>query len=601
MPIESESNAELAAEMTALRQEQAALDQRLQIIEKRLKISAQPTPQIAKKPRFVFQGQSWEQWLGLQGFAWIGILALISGLVLFIRFAYLEGWLGALATLFSGAAVSASMILGGDYLSRRDSMRSWAHALMGGGVALLYFLIYAAYHFSYFREVTHFNALVDTLLLMAVVALAIVLALRRQSQSLASRAFMLGFVTSLFSQQFQLLTVFYNLFLSLGLIFVAAIGRWQHMALLGICGSWVLHAVWWYDNPEALILLQSLNTLYFLLYAGLGEWFHQQELPGTQQSQQALILINAFAYSALSYSAYRLLPAHQALLFTLIFLTAVLGLIGWAYARKQSLLLRHGLPLSIAILSLGLILEWHFQSGLAVGLLILALGLSFLAKWLHQQTPALSINCEFLALLCSLRALFAIFDDSPGLGLALCLLSVALVWYRQSKPQGFALVWLTQSTALAYLLIEGFPETYQIASQFSALAAGLHGLGLICLLISLLYFRSRFDQNQTLLLLLPLSLTGLRWLQLTASVSWVSVSWAICGTLWVSLGFWIKLPLLRMHGLGILLVAGLKVYLFDLSDLALIYRISSLVILGALMLGIALIYTRYKKTQQEPS
>jgi len=587
-------------EMAALRLEQNALEQRIQQIEQRLKIRSPLPTAPPRQPRFVFKGQSWEQWLGLQGFAWIGILALISGRALFIRFASLEGWLGALATRDSGGIVSAGMIFGGDILSRRENLRSWAHALMGGGVALLYFLVYAAYHFSYFRAVTHFNALLDTLLLMAVVTLAIFLALRRQSQSLASRDFILGFVTSLFSQQFLLLTVFYNLFLSLGLIFVAAVGRWQHMAVLGICGSWLLQAIWWHDNPEAALLFQGLNILYFLLYASLSEWFQQQGLAGSKQSQQALILINGLAYAGLSFSAYQHLAAFEALLLSLVFLSVSLGLIGWAYLRQQTQLLRHGLSLSIAILSIVIILEWHFESALATSLLACGLGLSLMANKLHKQSPELAINSEFLALLCTLRALFAIFE-TPWLGLILCLLSSILLWQRHAKPQGFALAWITQGTALIYLGIKGFPESYRSADHFLILSASVHGIGLAILGLGLLYCRKKFSDSQNLLLLLPLTLMVLRWLQLGVSADWVSVSWAICGTLWVSLGFALKYPLLRLHGLGILLLAGLKVYFFDLADLALIYRISSLVILGALMLGIALIYTRYKKTQQEPS
>src|SRR5690606_37544947 len=85
------------------------------------------------------------------------------------------------------------------------------------------------------------------------------------------------FVTSLFSQDFHYLTLFYNLFLSLGLVAVAGIARWPSLAGMGLLGSWVLHGIWLLDNPEKAWLAQSLGLVYVLLYSLLDEYLQPQE------------------------------------------------------------------------------------------------------------------------------------------------------------------------------------------------------------------------------------------------------------------------------------------------------------------------------------
>lgn len=269
-----------------LQARQSELEQRLQRLEGRQRAQAQ-RPARAPAPQL-------EKLIGLHGFSWLGILALVTGLGFFIRFAYLEGWLGPLAILAAGALVGLAMLLSGEWVGRKELYRTWAHALMGGGIAVWYFLAYAAYHFSYFRQVTQLNLFSDTLLLIGVVALAIVLALRRQSQSLASRAFLIGFATSLFSKELVGLTLIYNLLLNLGLVGVVSVCNWPHLALVGILGAYLLHGLWIFANPELALNAQVVLLVYFALYSLVSLRLEFQSSP-RQVSQTAKTLSLEFA------------------------------------------------------------------------------------------------------------------------------------------------------------------------------------------------------------------------------------------------------------------------------------------------------------------
>lgn len=86
-------------ELRALRQQHEAMGQRLADLERQLGIKPSRAGKPDNKPA-TLAGKSalklptnLEQLIGLQGFSWLGILALVTGLGLFIRFAILKaGW-----------------------------------------------------------------------------------------------------------------------------------------------------------------------------------------------------------------------------------------------------------------------------------------------------------------------------------------------------------------------------------------------------------------------------------------------------------------------------------------------------------------------------
>ncbi|MGV3523820.1 MAG: DUF2339 domain-containing protein [Candidatus Sericytochromatia bacterium] len=585
-------------ELQALRAQQEALAARVAALEQRTVSPPRrtlPFQQARPLPRLNEAGL--EQLIGIQGLSWLGILALVTGLGLFIRYAFLEGWLGPVAILAGGAVASAALLATGEWLSRRETYRTWAHALMGGGIAVLYFLVYAAYHFPYFRQVTHLNQLADALLLMAVVALAIGLALRRRSQSLASRAFLLGFLTSLLSQELSELTLIYNLILSVGLVGVAAICRWQLLGLLGIVGSYVLHAFWMLDNPEAVLLAQGLLLIYTGLYAavsvrvpphaqfwqsgpaiyacnllgfaGLSLWLQDKLEVTVFLIALALWLLVAGVQQALLQRRQQLTPIWQKLLWGHALLALGLG----EYALREAQADRSLYWLAWTVLALGWSL-WARQQG--------AFTLERLSYWLTAEALAVLLALkappfarESLWALESLL-LLALAGRRPalaGISLSLTLL-LSLSWHgtlesAYATPPALN-VWLWHLTALLVLLVQA---TWAHRLPMGWLPRGLAWSAGLCVTL---------------------------WLAAALPAEYISLSWTLAGFLLVSVGFLGKHMLLRQIGLALLLLAGAKVGLYDLRDLAMGWRIGSLLVLGGLMLGVALFYTRHLSQSKGP-
>lgn len=637
-------------ELRALRQQHEAMGQRLNTLERQLGIKPARTSKgaggaVADKPALKLPA-NFEQLIGLQGFSWLGILALVTGLGLFIRYAYVEGWLGPLAILLGGVVVGAAMIGTGEWIARREHYRTWAHALMGGGIAVLYFLVYASYHFEYFRAVTHLNQMTDVLLLMAVVGLAIFLALRRQSQSLASRAFVLGFVTSLLSQQLVSLTLMYNLILSIGLVGVVAVARWQGLALVGIVGSYVLHGVWLAANPDSGALGLGVMLVYSGLYGLVADRLESSaaETPELHVSPAVSTSVATSRPKTGSLGSYAFWQSSAAL--------GLMNLAGFAGIMLMLLIFGQALPLwqhwgaSVLWLGVGLVFQsrllalpasrtqawqgvffahWvlaivfsdlalqaqtapaHSRSGMLAVFAVCAAGWAHLLR--QRDATLLRQLCHWLTAGC-LAGLIAL--EAPALGISLFWAAEAavLLWLGQTRkhlvPPALVLVMVSMLELIAHSMPGAYP-----AGGMSALI--YHGLT-VAVLLGVAWGSETVEheraQDQQLLrngLNWPASIALTCWLAWALPNTGLSMGWTVAGCLLVIAGFVLKHQLLRLQGLVLLLLTGAKVFLVDMRELSMGWRILSLMVLGALLLGIALIYTRRQhteslnKTDSEPS
>ncbi|MEZ0370018.1 MAG: DUF2339 domain-containing protein [Candidatus Sericytochromatia bacterium] len=616
-PLDSET------ELRALRRQHAemgrrlsALEQQLGVVPARTQLGTTGKSDGAKPSRLPLAiPANLEQLIGLQGFSWLGILALVTGLGLFIRYAFLEGWLGPLAILLGGAAVGAAMIGAGEWIARKELYRTWAHALMGGGVAVLYFLVYASYHFEYFRAVTHLNQVTDTLLMMAVVGLAIFLALRRKSQSLASRAFVLGFATSLLSRELVMLTLVYNLLLSVGLVGVVAVCRWQGLGLMGVIGSYALHGLWLLANPDAALLAQAVLLIYFGLYALVSDQIETRppaepepdrvslarlglKIDPFWHSGAALELVNLIGFEVLALLLLTNLSQWQSLGGILVWLAIgiyqQLRLLPRGVSRHWQCLFAVHLLLAIVLGDMALSAQAGDQ--IHARSLLLACWAAGMAGWSHLigrwDAPLLRTLCQWLTAGC-LAGLLALEAPAHGLGLLWAAEAAGLLWLSRQRvqmlPAGLLLV---LATAVQLVLID-FPTTYpDVAGWGPPLPVALHGAAVTLLLI--VAWQAN-DAEQ------PLYKHALNWpagIALSVFLGFVlpatgfSLGWAIAGCALVLAGFLLHHALLRFQGLALLLLTGAKVFLVDLRELAMGWRILSLLVLGGLLLGIALIYTR---------
>lgn len=586
----------LKAEQMHLRAAYETLEARLEILERKPQAVARkpqrhPGALARSKPSFL-KGSNWEHLLGIQGFAWLGVFAFLSGVGLFVRYAYTEGWLGPWAVLGSGLILSICLLLSGLWVAdHHQKYRSWAHALMGAGVALTYFLAYASYHFAYFQAVTHLNAFADALLLMAIVTGAIALSLWRQSQSLASRAFVLGFFTSVLSTSFYELTLFYNLFLSLGLVFVVYKTQWHPLLRMGVVGSWVLHGMWCYSNPHLSWGTHSLLLLYTLIYSfaclRVTRPALTESLPPTENLTG---ILNTLGYLSVFIYLSQLNAPYLWVIHTL-YSIAMLGILFLTQKKQPLDLFYHGLVgASLPVGFYFCLLDYtaFTQGGFFA---LLALGLYLMARLFQpvEHHPSLLYKSyDSLSASCLLSSVY-FFEHTPFTAYGLIALSWFYLAHAPKRPHFWGIAWFFHLNGLLVLSIRHYKNIYPIQD----------GILSVLLLVGFLWQRKAMQSAYKHLWLWPSTLAWLAYTQSVLPEASLSSCWAVLGAVFVISGFWQSESVVRYQGFAFLACAGLKLLLSDLQHLSMGLRIVSLMAIGSILMALAWVYIRYEEQLKE--
>ena len=87
--------------------------------------------------------------------------------------------------------------------------------------------------------------------------------------------------------------------------------------------------------------------------------------------------------------------------------------------------------------------------------------------------------------------------------------------------------------------------------------------------------------------------TLLLWYEASGSV--LTVAWGVEGLAVLGAGFVLRERLMRLSGLGLLLLCILKLFLWDLRHLDTLPRIFSFIVLGLILVGVSWIYTRFRE------
>ena len=239
----------------------------------------------------------WEWLLGGNWLARIGIVAVIIGVGFFLKLAFDNNWIGETGRVALGLALGIALLGGGEFWQKKYPL--WAQAVTGGGIAVLYLSIFAA--FSLYDLVPALAALGFSFL---VTLTAAGLALRYESRAIAVLGILGGFATPLLladklPSQWALLA--YVVVLDLGVLALATFRNWRWFTLLGLIGSLILFGFWELELEPSLLLAQVGITLIFLIFVGATTLFHLiwRRAPGPLD--QSLMVLNASAYFGISY------------------------------------------------------------------------------------------------------------------------------------------------------------------------------------------------------------------------------------------------------------------------------------------------------------
>lgn len=517
------------------------------------------------------RSMDWEWLLGGNWLARVGILAVVLGLVFFLRMAFDNNWIGETGRVVLGLLIGSGLLGGGEYWRRKYAV--WAQALTGGGIAILYLSVFAA--FALYALIPPLPAL-GFFLLATLTAAG--LALRYEAMAIAVLGILGGFAAPLLLAERlpdQRILLAYVLLLDLGVLALATFRNWRWFTLLGLLGSLLLFGFWRMELSPGLLLSQIALTIIFLIFVGATTLFHLlwRRPPGALD--QGLMTLNAAAYFGISYLL--LYGDWRDWLggFTLL-LAAFYGLLGYAIIRRHQEQIRLSL----------------FAVGIALVLLTLAVPVQLAGPWLSLAWAAEAAVLVWLSFLLAMRPL-------RWFGMALFALLMAQLLLFHTVPLAALETYrfLLNDRVLAfgggivamYLAAwilwrereNGYPPSERFFLPLLLAAANLLTLYVLSVEVFEAFYLGYFA--------LPAAIAG----NVTSLA--LSILWAGYAAVLLILGIVRRSRWARLAGLGLLAVPVLKLFAFDAFAMEREYRVAAFIILGIMLLAGGFLYQRYRR------
>ncbi len=257
---------------------------------------ARPAPPAwVSAPSAASAAEKWarfEETAGKMWMAWAGALVLFLSAGFFVKYAIDHGWLGPTARVVLGIIMGIVMLSCGDCCLRRKK-RALGEALLGGGLAVLYVSLFAA--FSLYDLIPQWAAFTAMVL---VAAAGMVLAVLHNAMATSFLAVLGGFITPLLVSTGEDArdTLFaYLLILNLGVLGVALFKRWRALDVLAFICTAILFTGWFaefYDKPAMVPTLLWLACFY-LVFLLIPFGYHLRKRTPIELERFMMAMINS--------------------------------------------------------------------------------------------------------------------------------------------------------------------------------------------------------------------------------------------------------------------------------------------------------------------
>lgn len=486
-----------------------------------------------KRPNF-------EEAVGFKWFSRVGILALVLGVVFFLKYAFDNDLINHLTRIIIGVVAGIGLMVTGELISKNEKYQQWAKKLTGGGFAITYFSVFAAYNFMEYREAIGITLSQDIIALSIVVIGGIALGLKDNSKTFVSVAFLLGFVNAFLGGEMGVLTAVYALFMAVMLVIVSIYKKWHQLGIGGVAATYIIFLSWIFDtNPTFTVSVIFLSAYFaaFTIQSLLTK--EEEEISATEAG------INTLAFY---FCFYMLLDNH--------------GYIDWDGAFTWGM----------SILSFCLYIAAKYSGRGALRFTYLGLAIAFLTLSIPME-----LKNQWITIAWAFEAVI--------LGVIGIQLDVKLLRY-------FSYIVALLATFRAFFNDLGYLEGYARIGALVVPSVLFFGHQIYA------GIKKFVAENTEKLFAMPgdfygtILLAGLLAMELEKF--YISVGWAVLALAITIIGFALKQRNLRLPGIALFAFTILKVFLYDSAQLSTLYRMISFLVLGVILLLVSFGYNKYK-------
>jgi len=264
--------------------------------------SAPPLQSPVAEP--LFTTMTWAQIEEKAGKLWMaagGVLVLFLAAGFFAKYAIERGWLGPQARVCMGIAAGLVVLALGEW-ALRSNMRPLGQSLVGGGIAILYVSIYAAYGmYHLIPQPMAFG------LLVCVTALGMTLAVVHDAVLISALAIIGGFLTPVMlstgADKRDALFA-YIILLDAGVLGVSFFRRWRALDVLAFAGTWALYYGWFdhFYRDEVMQGAIAWLTAFYALFLVLPFVNHLKSRTHIAVERFIMAFANAVAFSGFAWA-----------------------------------------------------------------------------------------------------------------------------------------------------------------------------------------------------------------------------------------------------------------------------------------------------------
>jgi len=532
---------------------------------------AKPEKERPKKTS-TFEIRLGQKWLLI-----VGVITMVFGIGYFLKYSFERGWISPPVRIAMAYAWGIILLIGGERF-RRKKLEAFGLCLMGGGLAVLYFSAFAG-----FRIYPLIGHVPSFFIMISITVLASVLAVLFDTRWLAALALLGGFLTpKLLStgEDYQVALMTYVTVLNLGILGMAFYKKWALLNFLGFAATYLLYIGWhfkFYEESKfwpAIIFL----TVFYLIYSAAP--FAYQFFRDAEEKLKGLFIITPNTFIAFGFS-YVMIKEHFSLEWVgvvTVFYAAVFILMAFFLYRKgihrratfEALIVQAALFL---VITAAIVLSKHW-----ITIAWAAEALIFL--WIAVRLKKLSLAVFSYLILCMTASKFLFYDYRAVFGFMIENLDIS---------GGYAQMLAERYLTAAFLLALGYRFGRMVRKNPpGAFVAGKADESVEATIVFTLWLFALF------VILNIETIAFFTEYGPGARLAAVSVLWTLFSIGMIVKGFVDNNAAIRVVSLVLFLITLVKVFIFDMAQVATPYRILSFIVLGLVMILCSYLYYRFK-------